>query len=534
MMKKLAITTALSGLFLVQACSAQSEPEIKITASLDASQPGATIHKEVYGHFMEHLGRGVYEGVWVGEDSDIPNTRGIRNDVVAALKKIQVPVIRWPGGCFADEYHWRNGIGDKRQPSLNVSWNQLEPNTFGTHEFMDFIEQVGAKPFVSVNVGSGTVQEAREWVQYMTTDADSPIGSERAENGRAEPWSLDYVGIGNENWGCGGHMYAEEYANQYRQYQGYVRSSAPRGNRPQLIATGADTDDYEWTETVMKKAMLWRPGKTSPMLYNHDRPLMDGLSLHFYTLPTNDWGKKGKATGFDETQWISTMQRAQFIDELIRKHGAIMDKYDPEKKVTMVVDEWGTWYDRAEDSPGGLWQQNTLRDAMVAAVTLNIFHQHAERVRMANIAQMINVLQAMILTDKEKMVLTPTYHVFDMYKVHQDAQYLPIELANIQYQVNDISVPQVSATASIDQAGKIHISLANLNPNEPVSITMDLKGVDATSINGQILTADKMDSLNSFDTPDTVTPKQFEGANWKNGQLIVELPAKSIVALALQ
>ncbi|MCU4676555.1 alpha-N-arabinofuranosidase [Catenovulum sp. 2E275] len=530
-MKKLALAAALSGLSFIQACSAA--PNKTITVNIDASKPGAMIHKEVYGQFMEHLGRGVYEGVWVGEDSPIPNTRGIRNDVVAALKHIQVPVVRWPGGCFADEYHWRNGIGETRQPSLNVSWGQIEPNTFGTHEFMDFIEQIGAKPFVSVNVGSGTVQEAREWVQYMTTDADSPIGSERAKNGRTEPWQLDYVGIGNENWGCGGNMYAEEYANQYRKYQGYVRSSAPRGNRPQLIATGADTDDYEWTETVMKKAMMWRPGKTSPLLYNTDRPLMDGLSLHFYTLPTNDWGKKGQATGFNEDLWISTMQRALLIDELIRKHGAIMDKYDPQQKVAMVVDEWGTWYDYAPDSPGGLWQQNTLRDAMVAAVTLNIFHQHAKRVRMANIAQMINVLQAMILTDQDKILLTPTYHVFDMYKVHQDAKALPLTISANQYQHNGVSVPNVSATASVDKNGQVHISLANLNPDEAVQLSLNLTGFEQKSIKGQLLTADKMDDFNSFDNPTKVKLQSFNQASWQNGKIIIELPAKSIVSLAL-
>ncbi|MFT3997352.1 MAG: alpha-L-arabinofuranosidase C-terminal domain-containing protein, partial [Asticcacaulis sp.] len=369
-------------------------PVIQASGTLDTAAEGPLIHRQVYGQFVEHLGRGVYEGIWVGKDSPIPNTRGIRNDVVAALKAIKAPVIRWPGGCFADDYHWRDGVGPERKATINSNWaRQPEPNTFGTHEFMDFVTQIGAEPYISVNMGSGSVAEAQGWLQYMTAPAATGPGAERAKNGQEKPWTVPYVGVGNETWGCGGNMFPEEYADQFRHYAAYMKSAS--GPRPQLIAVGPDTDDYEWTETVMKRATLWRANPT-PLMYATERPLMDALALHFYTLPTNKWDKKGIDTGFDEAAWIATMKRALLMDELIVKHSAIMDKYDPKKKVALIVDEWGTWYD-APKGTSGLWQQNTLRDALVAAVTLNVFHDHAERVKMANIAQMANVLQAMFL-----------------------------------------------------------------------------------------------------------------------------------------
>ncbi|MDR7294692.1 alpha-N-arabinofuranosidase [Pelomonas aquatica] len=500
---------------------------------LDARSPGPVIHKEVYGQFVEHLGRGVYEGIWVGPQSPIPNTRGIRNDVVAALRRIKVPVVRWPGGCFADDYHWRHGVGPQRQPSINSSWsNAIEPNTFGTHEFMDFIEQIGAQPYVGVNMGSGSVEEAQGWMQYMTAPATTAPGAERARNGRSEPWAVPFVGVGNESWGCGGHMYAEEYANRYRQFQGYLKSYAGPGVRK--IATGPDTDDYEWTDTVMRLATRFRPNATSPILYSPPKPLLDGLSLHFYTLPSNRWGGVHPARGFDEAAWISTMKRALLMDELVGKHSAIMDKYDPAKEVALVVDEWGTWYDKEPDGPGGLWQQNTLRDALVAAVTLNVFHAHAERVRMANVAQMVNVLQAMILTDGPRMLVTPTYHVFDLYQVHQDARRLPLTLDVPRYRHGGLDVPAVTGTASVDAAGRTHVSLANLDPTRPHRLTLEVLGLKPGAVKGRVLTAPAMDSFNSFDAPDTVAPRDFHGARWTGSALTVDLPARSVVGLELR
>jgi alpha-N-arabinofuranosidase len=378
--------------------AAAESPALTATITLRADQSGPVINPNIYGHFAEHLGRCIYEGVWVGEDSKIPNTRGIRKDVVEALKKLNIPVLRWPGGCFADEYHWRDGIGprDQRPAMINTHWGGVtENNHFGTHEFLDFCEQLGTEPYICGNVGSGTPQEMMEWVEYMTSDADSPMANLRRKNGRKEPWKVRYFGVGNESWGCGGNMRPEFYADNFRRFNTFVKNYG--SNRVYRIACGANANDTNWTEVVMSQA-----GRR-----------MNGLSLHYYTIATGDWRNKGSATEFAENQWHSTLRRTLEMDDLIARHSAIMDKYDAQKRIGMVVDEWGTWYNvEPGTNPGFLRQQNTLRDGLVAALNFNVFHKHAARVVMANIAQTINVLQAMILTDKEKMILTPTYHAF--------------------------------------------------------------------------------------------------------------------------
>jgi alpha-N-arabinofuranosidase len=495
------------------------------TFTLDAAKPGPVINKNIYGQFAEHLGRCIYEGLWVGTDSPIPNTKGYRNDVLAALKTLQVPQLRWPGGCFADEYHWRDGIGprEKRPSMFNSHWGGVvENNHFGTHEFLDLCEMLGIEPYVCLNVGSGTVQEQMEWVEYMTSPADSPMANLRRANGRDKPWKVPYMAIGNESWGCGGNMTPEFYADNYRRYNTFVKNYVPGPEgRIQRIACGANGDNYNWTEVMMKNV----PGRW-----------MNGLALHYYTLPTGKWqGSKGKATGFDEAQYHATLVQTMKMKELIEKHGAIMDKYDPQKRVAMVVDEWGTWYDvEPGTNPGFLYQQNTMRDAIVAAYNLHLFHDRADRITMANIAQMVNVLQAMILTDKEKMILTPTYHVFEMFKPHQDATSLPLTLTTPDYAMGEAKVPGVSASASRNKAGKIHISLANANPNSAVTISAALAGVTAKSVSGRILTATAIDSHNSFTAPQVVKPAAFDGAKFANGQLTLTLPAKSVVVLALE
>jgi alpha-N-arabinofuranosidase len=495
------------------------------TITLDAAKPGPVINKNIYGQFAEHLGRCIYEGLWVGTDSPIPNTKGYRNDVLAALKTLQVPQLRWPGGCFADEYHWRDGIGprEKRPSMFNSHWGGVvENNHFGTHEFLDLCEMLGIEPYVCLNVGSGTVQEQMEWVEYMTSPADSPMANLRRANGRDKPWKVPYMAIGNESWGCGGNMTPEFYADNYRRYNTFVKNYVPGPEgRIQRIACGANGDNYNWTEVMMKNV----PGRW-----------MNGLALHYYTLPTGKWqGSKGKATGFDEAQYHATLVQTMKMKELIEKHGAIMDKYDPQKRVAMVVDEWGTWYDvEPGTNPGFLYQQNTMRDAIVAAYNLHLFHDRADRITMANIAQMVNVLQAMILTDKEKMILTPTYHVFEMFKPHQDATSLPLTLTTPDYAMGEAKVPGVSASASRNKAGKIHISLANANPNSAVTISAALAGVTAKSVSGRILTATAIDSHNSFTAPEVVKPAAFDGAKFANGQLTLTLPAKSVVVLALE
>lgn len=505
--------------------SRQSSTSTTADLAIDAAQPGPVINKNIYGQFAEHLGRCIYEGIWVGPDSPIPNTKGYRNDVLAALKTLAVPQLRWPGGCFADEYHWRDGIGPREtRPSMyNSHWGGVvENNHFGTHEFLDLCELLGIEPYVCLNVGSGTVQEQMEWVEYMTSPANSPMANMRRAHGRDQPWKVPYLAVGNESWGCGGSMTPEFYADNYRRYNTFVKNYQ-RGpeNRIQRIACGANGENYNWTEVMMKNV----PGNQ-----------MNGLALHYYTLPSGSWrGSKGSATNFAEAQYHATLVQTLKMEELIKRHGAIMDKYDPQKRVGMVIDEWGIWTDvEPGTNPGFLYQQNTLRDAILAAINLHLFQAHADRVTMANIAQMVNVLQAMILTDKEKMIVTPTYHVFEMFKPHQGATSLPLVLTTPDYVVGDAKVPAVSASASRDKAGTIHVSLANANPNAAITVTATLAGVTAKSVSGRVLTAPAITSHNTFAAPDVVKPAKFEGATLAGDKLTVTLPAKSVVVLALE
>ena len=482
-------------------------------------QPKGIINRNIYGHFAEHLGRLIYEGLWVGEDSTIPNTRGFRNDVVGALKELRIPVLRWPGGCFADEYHWRDGIGprDQRPRRVNASWGGVDTNAFGTHEFLDLCEMLGTDPYINGNVGTGTPQEMMEWIEYMTSASDSTLVRMRRQNGREKPWKIPYFGVGNENWGCGGNMRPEYYADEYRRYATFIKDYS--GNRMQKLAVGSHDDNYVWTEVLMSQAA------------KH----MDGLSLHYYTLPTSNWARKGSATQFSEKEWHATLVRTLRIEEFIRKHSAIMDKYDPEKRVGLMVDEWGTWYDREPGKDmGALFQQNSLRDAVVAGINLNIFNQHSDRVRMTNIAQMVNVLQAMVLTDREKIVLTPTYYVYKMYKVHQGATLIPLELTTPEYKIDQASVPAVNASASRDSEGKLHVSIVNLDPNRSAEITTSVTGATIKDIAGEVLTSQVMNEMNTFDNPNAIKPSTFRGFRIQGSQIILHIPPKSVVALQLQ
>lgn len=502
---------------LTSAPFATAEPAARLTVHAD--QSGPVINKNIYGQFAEHLGHCIYGGIWVGPDSAIPNTRGYRNDVLAALKNLHVPVLRWPGGCFADEYHWKDGIGprEKRPAMINTHWGGVvENNQFGTHEFLDFCELIGTDPYVCVNVGSGTVQEAMEWTEYMTSDANSPMANLRRANGRDKPWKIPYVAVGNESWGCGGNMRPEYYADNFRRYNTFIKNYP--GSKIYRVAGGSNGNDYNWTEVLMANA-----GQQ-----------MDGLSLHWYTLPYGNWQKKGSATEFDEAAWMSTLQQTLHMEELLTKHSAIMDKYDPKKRVGLAVDEWGTWYDPTPGSnPGFLQQQNSLRDAIVAGLNLHLFQQHADRVTMANIAQMVNVLQAMILTDNDKMVLTPTYHVFEMFRVHQGATSLPVELTTPDYALGSQKIPAVSASASRDAAGKVHLSLVNTNPHGSVTVACQLAGLAAKTVTGRVLTGLAMDAHNTFAAPHAVEPQPFNGATLDAGRLSVVLPAMSVVVLEL-
>lgn len=487
------------------------------TLTLHTDQAETKINKEIYGHFAEHLGRCIYGGIYVGEDSDIPNVRGFRDDVIGALVDMQIPVLRWPGGCFADTYNWKDGIGPRgERPSMvNVHWGGVtEDNSFGTHEFLDFCELINAEPYINVNVGSGTVREASEWVEYVTSSNISPMTDLRKKNGREEPWDVKYWGIGNENWGCGGDMTPEYYADIYRNYASYARGAEYK------IACGASDKDYNWTDVMMKKMQ----GK---------RNLMQGLSLHYYTI-THNWSKKGSATDFDEKEWFTTLSKTLFMDELIQKHSTIMDKYDPQKHVGLIVDEWGNWFDvEPETNPGFLYQQNTMRDALVAGINLNIFNNHADRVKMSNIAQAINVLQSVILTKDDEMVLTPTYYVFKIYSVHHEATLIPINLKSGNYEMDGESVPTVHASASTKD-GVVSITLCNLNPNKSESVEIAVTGNEFSAASGEILTANKMNAYNDFGKKESVSLKEFNVAKPKNGKLTLELPSKSVILVQLK
>ena len=487
---------------------------------IHADRPGTIIDRHIYGQFAEHLGHGIYEGVWVGEDASIPNVRGFRSDVVAALRELRVPVVRWPGGCFADEYHWRDGIGPRagRLVTLNTNWGGLpDTNEFGTHEFLDFVEVIGAEAYINGNLGTGSPAEMVEWLQYLTSNETTALTAERARNGHAQPWKIAYFGVGNEAWGCGGNMTPEHYLDLFRQYVTFLKS--PPGARPLIVASGGHDTDTSWSEALI----------------SHAPSDMDAISFHYYTSPNDRWELKGPATAFGAGQWISTFAHALRMEERISSNSRVLDKYDPAKKVAFAVDEWGTWYDPEPGrEPGFLYQQNTLRDALVAALTFNIFHRHADRVRMANIAQMVNVLQAMILTQGRKMVLTPTYHVFRMFRPFQDATFLPSDLQVRDYTLGGVSLPAVSGSAARTGDGAIVVALVNVDPNESVAVSAALAGATPHAVEGSVLTASAMDARNTFEDPQAVRPAPLAGAKLDRGTLSVTLPPKSVVVVHLE
>jgi len=479
------------------------------------------ISKHIYGHFAEHLGRCIYDGFYVGDtNKSISHTNGLRTDVIAALKALKVPNLRWPGGCFADSYHWKDGIGPKgsRPPMINRWWGAtVEDNSFGTHEFLELCSKIGAEPYLAGNVGSGTVKELSDWVDYVNVPANKgPMGMLRVQNGRTEPWNVRYWGVGNETWGCGGNMTPQHYANLYRQYATFM---ADWDNSAKIfrVVSGANGDDMNWTEVMMKEVPL---------------NLMEGLSLHHYAVI--DWSAKGSATRFTEADYFKTMQQAWKMDDIVTRHSAIMDKYDPKKKVALVVDEWGGWYEvEPGTNPGHLFQQNTMRDAMIAGMTLNIFNNHSERVRIANLAQTVNVLQAVILTQKEKMILTPTYHVMQMYNVHQDATLVPVKLTPALYQNGTQALPAISASASRNALGVTHISLVNIDPRKPQPVTISVPA-GYKKVTGKVLTSPNMQDCNTFENPGFIQPAAFNGAALSGNTLTVTIPPLSVVVLALQ
>ncbi len=513
MFNKTSIFSVFFAIFFMTIVSAQNTTVVKINK--DDAAP--IISKHIYGHFAEHLGRCIYGGFYVGEDSEIPNTNGIRNAVIEALKELKVPNLRWPGGCFADTYHWKDGVGPKSErPSMINKWwgDVVEDNSFGTHDFLNLCEVLGAEPYLAANVGSSTVKEFTEYIQYVTRESGVPMADYRIENGREKPWNVKFWGVGNEMWGCGGNMTPEYYANIYRQYATFM-TDWTNSDGFYRVASGANVADYNWTEVLMREI---------------PKNLIEGVALHSYSYV--EWNKKGSATAFNNEQYFSTMKTALKMDELIRKHTEIMDKYDPNHNVDLIVDEWGGWYQVEEGTnPGFLYQQNTMRDAMIAGTTLNTFNNWSERVKMANLAQTINVLQAVILTKDEKILLTPTYHVMKMYNVHQDAKLLPVSFNSPDYEFNGEKLPAISISASENKEGVKHFSLVNIDASKENIIELDLEGLNIKNLKGQILTSDKLQNHNTFENPDLIKPIKFKDFKLKNNKLTLTLPPFSVVVI---
>lgn len=495
---------------------------------IDTNKKLSRISKEIYGHFSEHLGRCIYGGIYVGKDSPIENVNGMRSDVVEALKQIRVPVLRWPGGCFADEYHWKDGIGsaDTRKKIINTNWGGVvEDNSFGTHEYFELCRQLGCETYINGNLGSGTIKEMAEWVEYMTFDGVSPMAELRKKNGSCAPWKVDFFGLGNENWGCGGNMNPDYYANEYRRYQTFIRdyNSERHINK---ICCGAPHDDYEWTKEVLETCFR--------RVAKEQHGFMDGLSLHYYVYPEGI-DTKGSSTDFDQKVWYKTLNKAVFMDELITKHGEIMDEYDPDKKIGMIVDEWGTWYTcEPGTNPGFLYQQNTMRDALVAGITLNIFNKHSDRVKMANLAQIVNVLQAVILTEGDKIVKTPTYHVFDIYKYHQDAELIfsDIDIKMIGVE-NEWQVPNLTESVSITSDGVLHLTMTNLSAEESFDIDAEIIGKKPEKVLGEIVTGE-IHAKNTFDEPECVVVRKYDGVQITEKGIRFIIPASSVLHLELR
>lgn len=502
--------------------------ESVVTGTLSADPAGSKISKHIYGQFAEHLGAGIYEGIWVGPDSPIPNTRGIRKDVVAALKQLDVPVVRWPGGCFADEYHWRDGIGPREQrPQRKNNWwgGTPESNAFGSHEFFDFARQIGAEAYISVNVASGTPMMMREWIEYMTSTGSDTLANERRRNGQQAPFEVAFIGIGNESWGCGGFMTPEYYADEYRKFSAFFHKNGTNfhlnnDNKAIRVASGANNLDTNWTKVVMTKA----------------GPAMDAISLHFYSLLTGEWQQRNQANAlaFPLEQWHEILYQASRMDTVLQQHIAVMDQLDPAKRISLYVDEWGTWYNTEPGTnPAFLYQQNTLRDALVAGITFNTFHQYADRIGMANIAQAVNVLQAMILTDKEKMAKTPTYYAFKMFKPFQDSTRLALALESPSLNAGDNRYKAITASAARARDGHVYIGITNADPNNAHTLNLNLKDITASGFSGELLTSNQLDAHNVPGEPERIAPVKFTAGKIHNNQLRATIPAKSLLVLKL-
>jgi alpha-N-arabinofuranosidase len=489
------------------------QPETHMNSVLICSDSGkARISKHIYGHFAESPGTAVYPGIWVGPDSSIPNTRGIRKDVVEALQNVKAANLRWPGGAYAERYRWRDGIGPLSSRKPHEEFND-ETNEFGTHEFLDFCDMVGCEPYLCCSTTSGTVEEARDWLRYLTADDDSGPAKLRRKNGRREPWNARLWAVGNEVW-----AYCDKpapYAGKFLEYEEAMRAATDQDLY--LVACGPGGTRYDWTDTLMRIVGT----------------RMEGLAFHHYTL-AGPWADKGPALGFTEQHWALSMQNSFGIETMVYKHSEIMDRYDPGKKVALVMDEWGVWHSGASHMPEDCpHSPGTIRDAIVAAMMLNMFNNHCERLRVANIAMLVNALHPLYITHEDRLLRTPTSHVYEMFTVHHEATMLPLITTADRGLPYDYTMPGFNASASRDDAGRIHLTLCNVTVDSDREISCRLASGNINSARGRILTSDAIDGHNTFREPDRVAPAPFEGASIDNGIVKIALPARSVVLLEL-
>ena len=525
-LKSLAVSgMGAAGLSALEAAQAPAHIEIL------PGEPIGTINPEIYGHFIEHLGGVIYDGVWVGPDSKIPNEGGIRRSLIDALKAIHAPIVRWPGGCFADSYDWRDGIGAAAERKARTNfWGGTDPNSFGTAEFLRFCSLVGTKPYLAANVRSLPARDFYQWVEYCNSPAGSTAGAkQRGALGHPEPYNVRYWGVGNESWGCGGNFTAEEYAAEFRRFTAWV----PRYEKPlDLIASGASDHQVDWTRKLMRA--LQDKGQLDSVF---------GLSVHYYSWNlsggrTTDWNRgKGDALNFNEFEWYEMLAQGSAMDPIIRDHWAVMAESDPQHQIKLIIDEWGAWYrPGTEVRPGfTISQMLTLRDALLSGLTLDIFHRHADKVAMANVAQLVNCLHSLILATEDKFVLTPVYHVFKMYMSHMGAQAVRTEFGAPPLTYDRVgkpaTLPGLSGSASI--SGKdLTLTVVNPHTSRTLETEIAVRGATITGGRGQILTHADIHAHNDFQHPDVLRPEPVSVAV-SGDRLVHRFPPASVTALYL-
>jgi alpha-L-arabinofuranosidase len=500
------LSALVAGWFVTaQACAATT-----VELTIEASRPGPVISRHLYGQVVG-TGPYAYGGAWVGLGSAIPNTQGWRKDVVAALRDLRVPVLSWPGGCAADRYNWRDGIGPRSARPVKVlpqTSGAVDDNAIGTHEFFGLVELIGADAKLNGNVGTGSARESAEWLEYAVTDGRSTLARLRARNGHAKPFKVAYFGIGNAPWSCGGSMTPRYYADLYNQHAVFIKGKS--ATPPKLIASGSGVD---WTDELSTRKRI--------------RDYRDGISAH-HGSDSGDPGADG------EGAWITTLKGAWSMDGFIADQLARLDQNDPSRKLTLTIGEWRTRYNAGQGAGSSRQASpNTLRDALAAALQFHIFHAHAERVSMATFAAPPEAQQEMILAAGKQLVLTPTYHVFKMHQPFQDAVSLPVRLDNNpRYAWGQAGIPSISASAARGQDGLLYLSLVNAHPKDAVVLSIGMAGAVAGEGRGRLLTADTMDAHNSAAQPTAVAPAEIR-VRAENGKLALALPAKSFAVLRI-